>query len=395
MRSPLLPIFLIVLVDVLGLTFVFPMLPAYAEHFGATARLVGLVMATYAMFQLVAGPVLGALSDRHGRRPVLLLSQCGTLIGFILLARAQALWMVLLARAIDGATAGNLSTAQAYITDVTAPKDRAKGFAVIGIAFGIGFTVGPAISGKLGDIHLTYPVWMAAALSATSILATYFLLPEPPRDPARGPVVRGSLFDGAAVMETLRRPRLGHVMRQFFLYTLSFSMFTGGFALFAERHVVNRAGHAYGPGDIGLVFTFSGVLGIVLQGGVGRVVKRFGERAFAAVSLGLLGVGFFALGFAHTTRGVLFAATFTALGNAGVRPSLTSLLTQLAGREEQGRVLGVNQSLTSLAQGCGPLLAGWLIDRGWLQGWATLAAVPALLAMLGMIALRSEPEATA
>lgn len=392
MRSPLLPIFLVVLVDVLGLTFVFPMLPAYAEHFGASARQVGLVMATFALCQLFAGPVLGALSDRVGRRPVLLASQLGTLLGFVILARANALWMVVLSRAIDGATAGNLSTAQAYITDVTAPKDRARGFAVIGIAFGIGFTIGPGISGKLGDLDLTYPVWVAAGLSATSILATLFLLPEPPRAEGRAEPPRGALLDPRGVWETVRRPRLGAVMRQFFLYTLSFSLFTGGFALFAERALTTHAGRHYGPGDIGEVFTWSGVIGVLLQGGVGRAVKALGERRFAAASLAFLGAGFFALSFAHGTRGVLVAATLTAIGNAGVRPALTSLLTQLAGRDEQGRVLGVNQSLTSLAQGCGPLLAGWLIDRGFTQGWALTASVPALLAMVGVLALRVDVE---
>src|SRR2546422_9997264 len=146
-RSPLLPIFLIVVVDILGLTIMLPLLPFYAEHFGASPAVVGLLVSTYAVCQLVAGPVLGQLSDHLGRKPVLTASQVGTFVGFLVLAYAPNLFFVFLARVIDGLTAGNLSIAQAYIADVTAPKERARAFAVIGIAFGIGFLIGPGASG--------------------------------------------------------------------------------------------------------------------------------------------------------------------------------------------------------------------------------------------------------
>src|SRR5258708_17679725 len=179
-RSPLLPIFLIVMVDVLGLTIILPLLPFYAERLGASPTVVGLLVSTYAACQLIAGPVLGQISDRTGRRPLLLVSQLGTFIGFLILAWAGSLWIVFLARIIDGLTAGNLSLAQAYISDVTKPEERAKSFGVIGVAFGIGFLIGPAISGFLSVFGYQYPILAAAALSATSILCTYFLLPSAP-----------------------------------------------------------------------------------------------------------------------------------------------------------------------------------------------------------------------
>ena len=165
MKSPLLPIFLIVVVDVLGLTSMLPLLPFYAEHFGASPVVVGLLISSYALCQLVAGPILGQISDRVGRKPVLTVSQLGTFAGFLVLAWAPSLWVVFLARIIDGLTAGNLSIAQAYIADVTAPKDRAKSFALIGIAFGIGFLIGPGASGYLTH-HYGYrvPIFCAAAL---------------------------------------------------------------------------------------------------------------------------------------------------------------------------------------------------------------------------------------
>src|SRR5262247_3910312 len=176
-KSPLLSIFLIVFVDVLGLTIILPLLPFYAELLGATPRIVGLLVSAYAICQLLAGPPLGHLSDRIGRRPVLLVSQIGTCIGFLILAYAQTLWLVFLARIIDGLTAGNLTVAQAYIADVTGPENRKKAFGIIGIAFGLGFLVGPGISGFLAQFDNTYPIFAAAALSFTSILCTYFLLP--------------------------------------------------------------------------------------------------------------------------------------------------------------------------------------------------------------------------
>src|SRR4029077_1543312 len=175
--SPLLPIFLIVVVDVLGLTIILPLLPFYAESLGATPRVVGLLVSAYAICQLIAGPPLGHLSDRIGRRPVLLVSQVGTCIGFLILAYANTLWVVFLARIIDGLTAGNLTVAQAYIADVTDPEHRTRSFGIIGIAFGLGFLVGPGISGFLAQFGNVYPIFAAAGLSFTSILCTYFLLP--------------------------------------------------------------------------------------------------------------------------------------------------------------------------------------------------------------------------
>ena len=182
-RSPLFPIFLIVLVDVFGLTLVIPLLAIYAEHFGATPFQATLLVSTYAVCQLVSGPILGSFSDHYGRKPVLLVSQMGTCLGFLLMARADALWIIFVSRIIDGATAGNLTTAQAYISDNTAPENRSKSFALIGIAFGVGFFIGPSVTGLLATYSLNAPIYLAAGLSLTSILCTTFLLPggSPPR----------------------------------------------------------------------------------------------------------------------------------------------------------------------------------------------------------------------
>jgi DHA1 family tetracycline resistance protein-like MFS transporter len=394
--SPLLPIFLIVVVDVLGFTIVLPLLPFYAEQFGASPTVVGTLVAMFAVCQLISGPILGQLSDRFGRRPVLLISQAGTLAGFIMMALAGGLPMafrlpmLFLARAIDGATAGNLSTAQAYISDVTKPEERARSFAIIGVAFGFGFLVGPGITGLLAHYSYQAPLWAASALSFTSIVFTFFLLPR--KEPvhqhtaADGDVGPGgkrlSLISWGQYGKYFHLPNISRLLFQWCCFSLSFSTFIAGFALFAERRY-QWHGHPVGVTEIGYIFAFNGFIGIIMQGGVvGKLVKRFGERR--VVEMGFLGslVGYAAMGFTYTMWQLLAVMAVTAIVGAGLRPALTSLITQQAGRREQGVILGLTQSLTSLAQITAPPLAGFLIGQQWLTSWAIWAGVLSGVALL-------------
>jgi MFS family permease len=386
---PLLPIFLIVLVDVFGLTLVIPLLAIYAEHFGATPFEATALVSIYAVCQLVSGPMLGRISDSVGRKPMLLVSQVGTLIGFLLLARAHALWMIYVSRVIDGSTAGNLALAQAYISDHTRAEDRAKSFALIGIAFGVGFFVGPSVTAALVVYGLPAPVYLAAALSMTSILCTAFLLPSgPPPSLSDGDGVAGpggrrpSPFALATYATYFGRPVLRGLFVQFLCFAFAFATFTSGFALFAERRFSWR-GHAFGPREIGFLFAYSGLLGILVQGGLmGRLVRRFGERALVVAGFAGMAVGYGVLGAIGSVLALLIASTFASLGNAILRPALSSLVTQAAGRGEQGVVIGVTQSLMSLAQITAPLLGGFLIGRGLLGTWAIVAATAATLGLV-------------
>jgi DHA1 family tetracycline resistance protein-like MFS transporter len=396
-KSPLLPIFLIVAVDVLGLTIILPLLPFYAEKMGATPTEVGLLVSVYAACQLVAGPLLGKLSDRTGRKPLLLLSQVGTLIGFIILAYAHVLWVVFLARVIDGLTAGNLSLAQAYIADVTKPEDRAKSFGVIGVAFGIGFLIGPAISGFLSQFGYVYPIFAAAALSATSILATYLLLPTVTPEAGAGSSRRVRVFDWGEYADYFRRPGLAPLLWQFFLYVFAFSTFMSGFALFAERRY-SWQGHAFGPREVGYVYAFVGFLGIFIQGGlIGRLVKRFGEPRLITAGFISGSAGLTMLGFSHDIPSLLGSAAVNSFGMGAVRPALTSLITQRARRDEQGVVLGLTQSLMSIAQIMAPVIGGFLIDHGLLTFWGLFGAAVNASALLlrGARAVEPQPAAVA
>src|SRR5271163_3076847 len=309
-----------------------------------------------------------------GRKPLLLVSQIGTCLGFLLLARASSLWLIFLSRAIDGITAGNLSLAQAYISDVTEPENRAKSFALIGIAFGMGFLIGPGLSGFLSKFGYQYPILVAAGLSATSILATYFLLPAvtPPAADDATPR-KFTLLDWGNYVRYFRQPGLGPLLWQFLAFAFAFSMFMSGFALFAERRYTWH-GAAFGVQQVGYVYAFLGLLGVILQGGLmGRSVKWVGEVNLARAGFFCGLVGLVALGFTHSIPLLLVTAAVASSGTGIIRPTVTSMITQKAGRSEQGVILGLTQSLNSICAIAAPALAGFLIDHSLLSTWAVAA----------------------
>ena len=387
----LLPIFLVVLADVFALTLVLPLLTIYAEQFGASPLQATLLVSVFAGCQLFSGPLLGRLSDRVGRKPLLVVSQMGTLLGLLIMANAWTLWVVFLGRIIDGATAGNLSLAQAYIADNTEPENRSKSFALIGIAFGLGFFLGPFVTGYLSAWGLRAPIYAAAALSLTSIVCSATLLKNEKPKPREASADDGPGGQRLAVSEWsvyvgyFRQPVMAGLLAQFFLFAFSFATFTSGFALFAERRFT-WDGHPFTPREIGFVFAFAGFLGILIQGGlIGRLVKRFGEPKLVTVGFFSMGLGYLILGGIHTTGPLLLATAFAAFGQGVLRPTLTSLVSQIARRDEVGVVLGLSQSLTSLAQMIAPPIGGWLIGHGALGSWAVVAAVASAS---GLVAVR-------
>jgi MFS family permease len=380
-------IFLIVLVDVLSLTIIIPLLPFYAEKFGATAQTVGLLITAFAFCQFLAGPILGELSDRMGRKPILLLSQIGTFIGLLIFAQATTLTVIFIARIIDGITAGNLTVAQAYISDRTPPQKRAQSFAMLGIAFGIGFLIGPSVSGLLAGRGMHFPIFVAAGLSFCSILCTTFLLPREAGVAANKEHKKilnlvTQAFDPRMYMPFFRREELRGLLIQMFLYLFSFTMFVGGFALFAERQLVWN-GHPFGAREVGYYMGFMGAVGIIVQAKmVGWLVKKWGERKLMNVGLFSMCIGYSLMGFVHSLWVLPFVAIIANFGAGVVRPSVTSLISQTSGRSEQGAVMGVAQSLGSMGQILAPILAGFLIEKHWLIGWSCTAGFMALTGLL-------------
>ena len=360
-RSPLLVIFITVFIDLVGFGIVIPVLPYYASgaSFGATPREVGLLFASYSVMQMIFAPVLGRLSDKHGRRPVLLVSILGTCVGFLILGFASTLWMLFLGRIIDGISGGNISTAQAYIADVTTKENRAKGMGLIGAAFGLGFVFGPAIGGILSRWGINVPFLFASGLAFANAILLYFTLPETvtPDHPARVSAASGRGWK--QLIDSLKRPRLGFVLTIYFLSIVAFSIMTASFSLFLMFRLGYDAWHN------GWIFAFVGIISATVQGAlIGKIVKRFGEPPLVITGTLLFTASLFATPFVGPVIGVigiLGIGALSAVGNALMAPSLTSLASKSADAGEQGSVLGVTQSVASMARAVGPSIAAFLI----------------------------------
>src|ERR687893_1006679 len=359
-RSPLLVIFVTVFIDLVGFGIVIPVLPYYLEspRFQATPVALGFLFTSYSVMQLIFSPVLGRLSDKYGRRPVLLLSIIGTGIGFLVLGFAKTLFMLFLGRILDGITGANISTAQAYIADITTEENRAKGMGLIGVAFGLGFIFWPALGGVLSRWGAHVPFLFAGALSLANATLLYFVLPETvtPDHPARVSAATGRW---SQLARALRQSRLALVLSVYFLFVTAFSVMTASFGLFT----LYRFG--FDAHDTGWIFAFVGVVGAGIQGGlIGRLVKAFGEPplVIAGALLFAASLVLIPLTGPHTgTAALLALGALFALGNGLATPSLTSLASKSAGAGEQGGVLGVTQSVASLARAVGPLLSAALI----------------------------------
>src|SRR5437764_4517485 len=360
-RSPLLVIFITVFIDLVGFGIVIPVLPYYAEgtKFGATPTQVGLLFASYSVMQLVFSPVLGRLSDKHGRRPILLISLLGTAIGFLILGFATTLWMLFVGRIIDGISGGNISTAQAYIADVTTKENRAKGMGLIGAAFGLGFVFGPAIGGILSRWGINVPFLFAGALALANVVLLFFTLPETvtPDHPARVSAASGRGL--AQLIVALRKPALASVLTIYFLGIVAFSIMTASFSLFMMFRLGYDAFHN------GWIFAFVGVISAIIQGGlIGRLVKQFGEPWLVIIGSLLFTASLFVVPFVRSNTGlvtILLIAAATSIGQALSAPTLSSLASKSASAAQQGTVLGVMQSVASLARAVGPTLAAVLI----------------------------------
>jgi DHA1 family tetracycline resistance protein-like MFS transporter len=361
-RSPLVVIFTTVFIDLVGFGIVIPVLPFYAEgtRFNATPRTVGLLFASYSVMQLIFSPVLGRLSDKHGRRPVLLISIIGTGIGFLILGFATTLWMLFLGRILDGISGGNISTAQAYIADITTKEERAKGMGLLGAAFGLGFIFGPALGGILSQWGVAVPFLFAAGLCFANATLLYFTLPETVTadHPARTLAAGGRGL--SQLIQSLKQPRLGFVLMIYFMFIVAFSIMTTTFSMYTMFRFGYDAKHN------GYLFAYVGILAVIIQGGlIGRLVKHFGELPLVIVGALFFAASLFAVPFvgphAGGLLGLLIGGGIFSAGNSLATPSLTSLASKSVGRGEQGSVLGVTQSVASLARAVGPALAAILI----------------------------------
>jgi len=425
----ILPIFVIVLIDLLGMTIIIPLMPLYATSFGADAFWIGVLGATYPIFQFIGAPFLGRLSDRYGRRPILVLSQIGTLAGFLLLGFANSLGLLFLSRMIDGLSGANISTAQAAISDSTSEKTRTQGLGLLGAAFGLGFVIGPVIAfislaASGNNYHI--PAFVAAAFSAISILLTWFWLPETLPAAHRGQSRTNAkpAFSFQALFVALRHPAVGLLLILMFMQQIAF----GGFEQLLSLFTLNRLGlNASGNA---IIFVFVGVIVVVVQGGlIGPWSRKLGERKLMYIGLAALAAGLIltaltprqpmpgysqaALQAELTSRPdsgrghempttqqiavelppdastgwfglawILVAMIPAAVGGGVLQPSINSLITKRVEPGEVGVMLGISAALLSAANAIAPLLGGAVFQAVGSQAPFILGGA-ALLALLG------------
>ncbi|HTP10751.1 MAG TPA: MFS transporter [Anaerolineae bacterium] len=407
----ILPIFVIVLIDLLGMTIIIPLMPLYATTFGASPLVIGLLGAIYPIMQFIGAPILGRLSDQYGRKPILLISQLGTFIGFIMLGLAQALPMLFLSRALDGLSGANVSTAQAVITDSTNERTRTQGLGLLGAAFGLGFVVGPVIafiSLAITKNDYRAPAFVAAFFSLISILLTYLWLQETHGPEKRGTDARKSAFSMSALFAALKHPAVGVLLLLLFFQQIAFGGFEQLLTLFTlERLGLNASGNA-------IIFVLVGVIVVAVQGGyVGKWSRKYGDRRVIFAGLALLAIGLALMAFTprqpppwysktemrtelaqngsagaaghsnlsatgdvavtlpeDTNDGwlgliwIMAAMIPLAIGGGVLQPTINSLITKRIDPLEVGGTLGISAALLSGANALAPLIGGLLFQFG-------------------------------
>ena len=385
MRKPsVLVIFLTVFIDLIGFGIIVPLIPSYSEHFGARGYVIGLIFASFSAMQFVSSPIWGRLSDKHGRRPILLISTAGAALSYVLFARSTALenhtaalWLMVVSRVFAGICGGNITVAQAYIADITPAAERSKKMGLIGMAFGLGFILGPFIGGiSLRHLGNTGPGWVAASLCAANFVLAWFILTESHRPDSAAAAPRPHLDQW---IHTLREPKVGALVIVFFLATFCFSCFESTLPLLVGANFdLDFKADPTNASTIAYLFVYCGLIGALVQGGaIGRLVKRMGEPKLIAMSLVLTAISMALIPFLKGNTqltwkvlvehaglpwvGLLLVLALLSVGTSLTRPPLFGMLSNLTPSHEQGATIGVAQGAGSLARIAGPVFATGLL----------------------------------
>ncbi len=382
--SPLFVVILTIIIEVTGGGLLFPVLPYLVEQFSSNAYTIGLLAASFATAQFFAAPVLGSISDRYGRRPVLIVCTLGTALAFFLFGFANALWLMFLAQIANGITGGVVSTAQAYIADVSdSPQDRTKNFGLIGAAAGIGFMCGPLLGGILAGFDLKLPVFVAGGVALCNSALAYFVLTESLQTPRSTPVSIADFNPFRQLLDLFQRTNLRSLLSGYFAFFLAFAGFTNIFV------VLVRDRYGWGPTESAAILVFVGVVASIVQGGlIRKLLPRFGEIRLLLVGMSLVSLALLLV--ALSPRGYFLYGTqaMFAFGIGIASPSLRGLLANSVADDEQGKLSGGTQSLNSVTQILGPLSAGWTYDY-WGSSSPMLGG--SVLVLLAIAAIASQP----
>ena len=364
----------VIFVDLLGFSLVLPLMPFYADKFGASDFTIGLLVASFAIAQFFATPWLGRMSDEWGRRPVLLASVFGSFLGFLLWAFAiplgeylqprfedvnihtLTLGVLFVSRILDGISGGNISVAQAYVTDVTSAEERTRGLGLIGAAFGMGFILGPPLGGWLSaDGNFAAPAYVSSSLAGLNFLAILFFLPESRK--GKKEVRKGSVFPIAAIVEALGRPKVRLILWTSILFFMAFSTFTSIFSLYTLRRFGLSA-----DGN-GLLLGFVGIMVVLTQAVlVGRLAKQYGEGKILRWGLIVLSVSMLVWGTARSLEMLMLVCVLTPISAGSIGAALRSTITKVVEPDEVGKMLGVQASVESMTRAIGPLLGAGLME---------------------------------
>jgi DHA1 family tetracycline resistance protein-like MFS transporter len=352
LSRPLFVIFITLLVNLVGFGIIIPLLPFYAQTFGASPLVIGLLFASFSLCQLIAAPLLGEVSDRWGRRPVLIFSLLGTVVSFAMLAVATNLTMLFAARIVDGLSGGNITTARAYIADITPEDQRAKAFGILGAAFGLGFIIGPALGGLFSHISYTAPIWAAAVITVLATLLAWLWLPETIHRTHAG----GFAWRALAVLS--RRANLRLLFTVDFAYWTAFAVYQTTFALFGAHRFGFDAAHT------GYLLSAFGFLGVLVQGLlVGPIAAALGERRTLSIGLLAAAVGWGGSALTHSLPVFVALLVPGAIGIGLCNATLSALISKAASPGEQGRVQGAAGALESLGRTIGPVWGNGTLQR--------------------------------
>jgi len=344
-------LFVTVFVDLLGFGIVIPFLPMFAQQLGISAFGIGWILAIYSLAQLLLAPVLGRISDRVGRRPIIMLGLLGSSLSYLIYGFANSFTLLLLSRALHGACAATVPTAQAYIADTTTEEGRARGMGLIGAAFGLGFVLGPAIGGVLGHASLKVPVFFASALTFANLVFASRRLPESHEPQPEAPIGPAAL---AQPLLSLPRQLFGHHLAH--LFGIAFLLTFALAGLEATFTLMVPVLYGYGPSTLGLLLGYAGLTQAIAQGWLlGKIVRRVGEAQLVLIGLVALAIGMFPMGMVANLDVLLVLLALVSIGYGLASPSVASLISRGTGQHRQGEVLGVNQSAMSLARIFGPI----------------------------------------